>query len=399
MIDARCECGVGYRVPETETGTVSPPCPRCGRLMRIVSAEKLPDGAGAGDFDTRLVVVGGPDRIGEQIVLGGCCEIEIGKLPQRHVQLGGEKVSRLHCKLVRLDFGPSRWQIQDNHSTNGLFLNGQRLAEPRELKDGDVIQVGEYSLRYGSDAAAAAVKVAAPVEAIPVGGPECPNCKKALFAGALACIDCGIYVPSGRPLITARAIDQERVDEIARETVWTISWFTFMGFLPVASEAFGTVKPRAVWSIAAVTVLCSVLFFPVSCNWVDRPPPVALNLMQWSGHRVLLEQEVQKELFVNTFVNGMSLMDADRALVDDVLLETMGDYAEVGLGNVEFFGTIFTPTGDLTGGQYSTYVGKLIAGEVLTVGTGAVINPIPEPAALAPLALGLVALLRRRRQC
>ena len=68
----------------------------------------------------------------------------------------------------------------------------------------------------------------------------------------------------------------------------------------------------------------------------------------------------------------------------------------MGLGNVEFFGTIFTPAGDLTGGQYSTYVGRLIAGDVLTLGTGAVINPVPEPTALAPLALGGLALLRRR---
>jgi hypothetical protein len=61
---------------------------------------------------------------------------------------------------------------------------------------------------------------------------------------------------------------------------------------------------------------------------------------------------------------------ADRTPARRVLLETKGDYREVGLGNVGFFGTIFTPGGDLTGGQYSTYVGRLLAGDVLTWAPG-----------------------------
>jgi membrane associated rhomboid family serine protease len=298
MIDARCECGVGYRVPESEIGTASPPCPRCGRVMRVISAEALPDGAGAADFDTRLVIIGGPDRAGEQLLLGGCCEIEVGKLPGRHVQLTGEKVSRLHCKLVRLDFGPSRWQILDNRSTNGLFVNGQRITDPCELKDGDVIQLGEYKLRYGTDAALAAMQavVAAPVAAIPVGGATCPGCKKDLFPGAAVCIDCGIYVPSGRPLITSRAIDQDRVDEVARETFWTISWFTLLGAFPVASEAFGHVKPKAIKAITFLTIACTFFFFPVACGWIEKPSPQVQNLMQWTGNRALRQAEIDEQL-------------------------------------------------------------------------------------------------------
>jgi len=56
MIDARCECGVAYSAPEADAGKQSVLCRKCGREMRFVSAEALPDGAGAGDFDTRLVI-------------------------------------------------------------------------------------------------------------------------------------------------------------------------------------------------------------------------------------------------------------------------------------------------------------------------------------------------------
>ena len=112
--------------------------------------------------------------------------------------------------------------------------------------------------------------------------------------------------------------------------------------------------------------------------------------------RIFVTGDVELDTFVRTTVNGVPLIAADRNLVDNVLLETRGNYTEVGLGNVEFFGTIFTPTGDLTGGQYSTYVGSLIAGDVLTVGTSALVNPVPEPAAASTLALAALALLRRR---
>jgi membrane associated rhomboid family serine protease len=274
--------------------------------VRFVCAEPLAEGQGAGDFDARLVFVSGPDRVGEQVLLGGCCEIEIGKLPGRHVQLAGQKVSRLHCKLARVDFGPSRWRLEDCRSTNGLFLNGSRVTEPAELKDGDVIQVGEYALRYATDAArapAAAAAVVTPaaagagrtVRAIPVGGPTCPSCERALFEGAMICTDCGIYVHSGRPLVTARGVDHDRVDEVAREAIWLPSFVMFFGFIPVASEAFGTHKPRATWVILALTIACSVVFYAVRRSSAAASPAV-MNMLVWSGDRDLREAEVREKL-------------------------------------------------------------------------------------------------------
>lgn len=308
MIEAKCECGVGCSAPESGITSPLPPCPRCGRAVRFVCAEPLADGEGAGDFDARLVIVGGPDLAGEQVLLGGVCEIEIGKLPERHLQLAGQKVSRLHCKLLRLDFGPSRWSLEDNHSTNGLFVNGQRVTSPVELKDGDIIEVGEYSLRYATDAARAAAPSPLPVKAIPVGGINCPSCDRPMFEGAMICTDCGIYIHSGRPLITVRGVDQDRIDEVAREAIYLPSFFMGVGCVPVASEAFGAYKPNTTWTIVMITILCSLLFLPVACEKVV-PSPSTSNLMVWSGDRKLTEPEVLARLEV--------LKEAERK-VDDV---------------------------------------------------------------------------------
>jgi hypothetical protein len=102
-------------------------------------------------------------------------EITIGKLADRNLVLaGGSRVSRGHAKLTRLDFGPSRWEIHDNNSTNGLFVNGQRVTQ-QELKNGDMITIGEYEMKFGSTFAAPAAlpapqfHAAKPVQALSYG--------------------------------------------------------------------------------------------------------------------------------------------------------------------------------------------------------------------------------------
>ena len=127
----------------------------------------------------------------------------------------------------------------------------------------------------------------------------------------MICTDCGIYVHSGRPLVTARGVDQDRVDEVAREAIWLPSFVMLVGFLPVASEAFGTHKPRATWAIVALTVACSVIFFPLNCGSLGATPTVQ-NLMVWSGDRELLGEKVRERIEeISKFENEVE-SNADR---------------------------------------------------------------------------------------
>ena len=116
-------------------------------MLQIISGEPLAEGAGVGDFDAALVADEGSTLAVGQYVLGGVAEISIGKAPECNIVLPGTMVSRRHCTLVRVDFGPSRWKIVDQKSTNGLFVNGQRVAE-HELADGDAIRIGEFGFTY-----------------------------------------------------------------------------------------------------------------------------------------------------------------------------------------------------------------------------------------------------------
>lgn len=297
MIESSCMCGAPVGAAEAETNQLKP-CAKCGAQNFFVAAEQLPHGAGTADFDTMLTMkVPSEDGTAQpwQFYLGGVPDIEIGKLPEKHIVLSGPQVSRTHCKISRVDFGPSRWKVVDNNSTNGTFLNGHRVLE-QELKDGDVISVGGNELTF--KVAPAPARVPVPV---PPGGIACPSCGNGYPRTAKICVACGVDLRTGRPLITSHAIDEDDLQVKAESTIRLLSWILPTGLFPVASEAFGTKKPYAVWSIVIITVLTSVMFF-FAMNGADdeeedgpdKLPPSA-SLMLWSGH-VLTPQEIDAEI-------------------------------------------------------------------------------------------------------
>jgi pSer/pThr/pTyr-binding forkhead associated (FHA) protein len=52
-------------------------------------------------------------------------------------------VSRVHCRLTMLENGDL--EVRDLESTNGTYVNGQRVEQAR-LASGDTVQVGRVEL-------------------------------------------------------------------------------------------------------------------------------------------------------------------------------------------------------------------------------------------------------------
>ena len=67
---------------------------------------------------------------------------KIGRLPEKEIILDDVTVSRHHGFITVEDDDIS---INDEQSTNGIFVNGELLSES-VLKSGDRIQIGKYSL-------------------------------------------------------------------------------------------------------------------------------------------------------------------------------------------------------------------------------------------------------------
>ena len=68
----------------------------------------------------------------------------IGRGPDNELVLDTKHISRYHAVLLA---GPVHTSIEDLNSTNGVFVNGKRVAR-QVLKDGDRVTVGRTQFRY-----------------------------------------------------------------------------------------------------------------------------------------------------------------------------------------------------------------------------------------------------------
>ena len=67
-------------------------------------------------------------------------QLMIGRDSSNAVAISDAEVSRRHSRLT---FQGGKYVLEDLGSTNGTFVNGQRLAGPHVLKAGDVVALGE----------------------------------------------------------------------------------------------------------------------------------------------------------------------------------------------------------------------------------------------------------------
>ena len=98
------------------------------------------------------------DADGEQriLVLGTeKGELWIGRSPSADVQLGWDaEASGLHAQVEVV--GAECTLVDDGLSTNGSFVNGERVRGRKRLRDGDMIRLGQTMLLYRSPAEGAA---------------------------------------------------------------------------------------------------------------------------------------------------------------------------------------------------------------------------------------------------
>ena len=86
----------------------------------------------------------GPIRMGAT-ALGMQSSLVIGRDPQAGIPLTTPVVSWHHA---RLDRTPQGHALTDLNSTNGTFVNGQRVVRSHTLQPGDVVQIGPFKLVY-----------------------------------------------------------------------------------------------------------------------------------------------------------------------------------------------------------------------------------------------------------
>ena len=79
--------------------------------------------------------------------------ISIGRLPDNNLQIDNPAVSSRHCRVF---FEGDGYVVEDNNSTNGTFLNKQRITRS-QLKHGDELTIGKHTVRFEESADSGAV--------------------------------------------------------------------------------------------------------------------------------------------------------------------------------------------------------------------------------------------------
>ena len=97
-------------------------------------------------------------RPGASYVLG-LGETTIGRLPENDIVLDGDGVSRRHA---RIRWDGAAFEVEDLGSKNGAMVNGERLSGRRTLRDGDLLVIPGWTLRFDAEGETA-------TQAVPLG--------------------------------------------------------------------------------------------------------------------------------------------------------------------------------------------------------------------------------------
>ena len=124
----------------------------------------------------------------------------IGRSYECELRLDDPLISRLHAR-VRAE--PDRVGIEDLHSTNGIYLRGERIARFAKLREGDHVQIGTQEISFH-----ALREEPVPASGVGERNPELPRAAS------------GLPLPAAAPALplptTARAAALTMVGNLAR---------------------------------------------------------------------------------------------------------------------------------------------------------------------------------------
>ncbi len=133
-------------------------------LIERVEAEAASSVAMLGNIQQNLEHLGAEEQAhlltrtdGEKVVHLLGRRTTLGRTPDNDVRIDAEFISRHHAVALRAG---AKTVIEDLNSTNGTYVNGQRVNR-RTLKDGDVVTLGKTDFRYSISKVAGASKPSA----------------------------------------------------------------------------------------------------------------------------------------------------------------------------------------------------------------------------------------------
>jgi pSer/pThr/pTyr-binding forkhead associated (FHA) protein len=103
---------------------------------------------------------------GRRVVALTTERVAVGKSGENDIVLDGDPtVSRLHAVL---EMFPAGWCVTDTGSSNGTFLNGERIWSQQRLRHGDEVRVGRTRLLFRNSSDVGHSATASEIDAPPL---------------------------------------------------------------------------------------------------------------------------------------------------------------------------------------------------------------------------------------
>jgi ABC-type multidrug transport system ATPase subunit/pSer/pThr/pTyr-binding forkhead associated (FHA) protein len=119
------------------------------RLLLDGDTVRIDDGVETTEQGVLLVFSGGGRTSEwESLELAGREALTIGRDAECDIPLDHVSVSRVHARILLTG---SEWHLIDNHSTNGVVVNGKRITGRYRLHEKDVILITNSKLVFGSE--------------------------------------------------------------------------------------------------------------------------------------------------------------------------------------------------------------------------------------------------------
>lgn len=225
MIAFRCECGAKIKMSAATAGKRCK-CPKCGAAVRIPPAS------------AKAVA-------GQQAAARSSDDGEDAAFPSTAPAARGASPAD---ELTLSPLAPT--------AARSAPPTPRRSVPPREVRTPEPAEPVEGELEL------APLEPVKPIDEPPAGPPvTCPSCGRAWPTGTKICVDCGVFVASGRSIVTSQEDNLDAIYERTKGLVFLIRWIVWFGLLPFASEAFGLYRPYVIRAIAILTLIISIGFF------------------------------------------------------------------------------------------------------------------------------------------
>jgi serine/threonine protein kinase len=157
-----------------------------------------------------LYVIAGPDK-GQRYQVSDAFTTLLGRSRHANTQLTDTSVSRVHCEI---EIRNKRILLTDLDS-NGTFVNNERVSEC-ELKDGDLLRIGNTQMRVDKPAGATDTAITIPPR------PVLPTSDrlKELTGNKLSHFEVGPVLAKGQSGLVFKATDFKNEREVAFKVLW-----------------------------------------------------------------------------------------------------------------------------------------------------------------------------------